>query len=59
MSAPVLARRLTSTDAAFLYAERDDAPMHIGAVAIVDGEIDPAAYRRSIAAKLERLPRFT
>ena len=58
MSAPSLPRRLTSTDAAFLYAERDDAPMHIGAVAIVDGDLDPAAYGRSIAAKLERLPRF-
>ena len=32
--------------------------MHIGAVAIVDGDLDPAAYGRSIAAKLERLPRF-
>jgi WS/DGAT/MGAT family acyltransferase len=58
MSAPLLPRRLGSTDAAFLYAEREDAPMHIGAVAVVDGDLDPAAYGRAIAAKLERLPRF-
>src|SRR6185503_17776338 len=51
-------RRLTSSDAAFLYAEREDAPMHIGAIAVLDGDLDPAAYRRSIAAKLERLPRL-
>jgi WS/DGAT/MGAT family acyltransferase len=58
MSAPSLPRRLGSTDAAFLYAEREDAPMHIGAVAILDGDLDCAAYGRSIAAKLERLPRL-
>ncbi len=58
MSESSLPRRLTSSDAAFLYAEREDAPMHIGAVAIVDGDLDPVAYGRSIAAKLERLPRF-
>ncbi len=46
MSTPSLPRRLTSTDAAFLYAEREDAPMHIGAVAIVDGDLDSAAYGR-------------
>src|SRR5688572_18907876 len=32
--------------------------MHIGAVAILDGELDFAGYSRAIAAKLERLPRF-
>jgi len=58
LSEPSLGRRLTSTDAAFLYAEREDAPMHIGAVAVIDGELDFAGYRRSIAAKLDRLPRF-
>ena len=58
MSTPSLSRRLTSTDAAFLYAEREDAPMHIGAVAILDGDLDAAAYTRAIGTKLERLPRF-
>jgi diacylglycerol O-acyltransferase len=58
LSTPSLGRRLTSTDAAFLYAERDDAPMHIGAVAILDGDLDFAGYGRAMAAKLERLPRF-
>jgi diacylglycerol O-acyltransferase len=58
LSTPSLGRRLSSSDAAFLYAEREDAPMHIGAVAVIDGDLDFAGYRRSIAAKLERLPRF-
>ncbi|HVR29883.1 MAG TPA: wax ester/triacylglycerol synthase family O-acyltransferase [Thermoanaerobaculia bacterium] len=58
MSQPSLGRRLTATDAAFLYAEREDAPMHIGAIAVIDGDLDFAGYGRSIAAKLERLPRF-
>jgi WS/DGAT/MGAT family acyltransferase len=58
MSMPTLPRRLGSSDAAFLYAEREDAPMHIGAVAVLDGDLDAAAYGRALAAKLERLPRF-
>jgi diacylglycerol O-acyltransferase / wax synthase len=58
LSTPALGRRLTSSDAAFLYAEREEAPMHIGAVAILDGDLNFAGYSRSIAAKLDRLPRF-
>jgi WS/DGAT/MGAT family acyltransferase len=50
--------RLTSTDASFLYLEREHAPMHIGAVAILDGELPFEPYLRSVEAKLARLPRF-
>lgn len=50
--------RLTSTDASFLYLERRSAPMHIGAVCLFDGRFDPESYRKTVAAKLTRLPRF-
>ncbi len=58
MSAPSYSGRLTSTDASFLYLERKDAPMHIGAVAILDGEIPFEDYLANIAIKLRRLPRL-
>lgn len=50
--------RLTPSDASFLYVERPEAPMHIGAVAILDGEIPFDHYLDTIEAKLGRLPRF-
>ena len=50
--------RLTSMDASFLYFERKDAPMHIGAVGILDGQVPFEDYKLSIERKLKRLPRF-
>ena len=39
MPSPEFQRRLTAVDAAFLYAERRTAPMQIGAVSVLDGEL--------------------
>ena len=50
--------RLTSTDASFLYLERRNAPMHIGAVCLFDGAFSATGYRQVIESKLARLPRF-
>lgn len=50
--------RLTTMDASFLYFERESAPMHIGALAIVDGEIDYERYLEQVENRLRRLPRF-
>ncbi len=50
--------RLSPTDASFLYLERRECPMHIGALCRFDGELPFDRYRESIAAKLTRLPRF-
>ena len=51
-------RRLTATDASFLYLERDNAPMHIGAVCLINGEVPFEDYLSSIESKLGLLPRF-
>jgi WS/DGAT/MGAT family acyltransferase len=58
--------RLSAQDATFLWAERDNAPMHVGAVAILesgplrnaDGGVDFARYRSAIEAVLHWIPRY-
>jgi diacylglycerol O-acyltransferase / wax synthase len=58
--------RLSTQDATFLWAERENAPMHVGAVAILDsgplrnsdGGVDFASYRSAIESVLHWLPRY-
>lgn len=50
--------RLTSTDASFLYFERREAPMHIGALCLFDGYLDYEQYVEWLATKIPRLDRF-
>jgi WS/DGAT/MGAT family acyltransferase len=50
--------RLTTTDASFLYFEREESPMHIGGVCILEGELSHQELVDRITAKLPRLPRF-
>jgi diacylglycerol O-acyltransferase / wax synthase len=50
--------RLTATDASFLYFERDEAPMHIGALCLFEGVVPYQPYLETIGAKLALLPRF-
>ena len=58
--------RLSAQDATFLWAERDNAPMHVGAVAVLDsgplrnadGGIDFARYRQAIESVLHWIPRY-
>ena len=63
---PLTHRRLSALDTAFLAAERDTAPLHVGALAVYDGaplldgdgrlRIDD--IRRSIDARLDQLPQL-
>jgi WS/DGAT/MGAT family acyltransferase len=58
--------RLTALDDLFLELEQPTAPMHIGALTILDGrglrnargEIDVVKLRTTIGARLDRLPRY-
>jgi diacylglycerol O-acyltransferase / wax synthase len=58
--------RLSAQDATFLWAERENAPMHVGAVAILDsgplrnpdGGVDFARYRAAIESVLHWIPRY-
>ena len=53
-----LARRLSAQDAAFLYFEKQASPMHIGSIAVFDGDIDYSLFVNNIAAKLHLIPRY-
>ena len=57
MPSPILHRRLSGIDAAFLYLERPEIPLHIAGLCVFDGEIPFAAFVRSIDSKLHLLPR--
>lgn len=59
MSHPPLNRRLTSLDAAFLYLEKKEAPLHIGSVSVFANEISRDGLAQHIAARLHLLPRYT
>jgi WS/DGAT/MGAT family acyltransferase len=48
---------MRGSDAMFLYFERKEMPLHIGAVAILDGPFD-AECQQALAARLHELPRY-
>ena len=51
--------RLSALDASFLAVESDDAPMHVGWVAMFDGPRPGfAAVRDHLVERLEGAPRF-
>ncbi len=58
MPSPDLARRLSGVDAAFLYLERKEIPLHIAAVCIFESEIPLHPFVRAIDSKLHLLPRY-
>jgi WS/DGAT/MGAT family acyltransferase len=58
-SRPALARRLTTQDASFLYAESRNAPLHIGSIGIFENELTLADLKRGIQSRLHLLPSYT
>lgn len=58
MPSPRFDRRLTSTDASFLYLERKAAPMQIGAVAILENDMTYEEFVANIAPRIPKIPRF-
>ena len=57
-SAPALSRRMSPEDAAFLYFEKPDAPLHIGSVGILEGTVDFERLYASIDARMHQIPRY-
>jgi diacylglycerol O-acyltransferase len=55
---PVLSRRLSGIDAAFLYLERKEIPLNIACVAIFDGPIPFREFVANIDSKLDLIPRY-
>jgi len=58
MSAPMLSRRLNGIDAAFLYLERKEIPLHIAGVCVFEGPIPFAEFMATIDSKLHLIPRY-
>lgn len=50
--------RLTSEDAAFLYLEKEELPLHIGSVSIFGGEIPFEALVQFVESRLALIPRY-
>jgi len=57
-SKPIPSLRLSAADAAFLYLERKDIPMHIASVCIFDGPIAFRQFVASIKSKLPQIPLY-
>lgn len=55
---PVLSRRLSGIDAAFLYLERKEIPLNIAAVAMFDGPIPFREFVANIDSKQDLIPRY-
>jgi WS/DGAT/MGAT family acyltransferase len=50
--------RLSWTDAAFLYLEREGIPLHIGGVSLLEGTVSREDCIRFVQSKLPLLPRY-
>ena len=53
-----LSHRLSGTDAAFLYLERKEIPLHIACVCVFDAEIPFDEFVANIDSKLHLIPRY-
>jgi diacylglycerol O-acyltransferase len=51
-------RRLSGVDAAFLYLERQELPLHIACVSVFDGPIPFDEFVANIESKLHLIPRY-
>jgi WS/DGAT/MGAT family acyltransferase len=50
--------RLSAQDASFLYFETPEAPLHIGSIAIFEGQVPYDDFVDNIRAKLHLIPRY-
>lgn len=55
---PVLSARMSDVDAAFLYLERREIPLHIACVSIFEGPIPFEKFVAGVDSKLHLVPRY-
>ncbi len=55
---PPLNRRLTTTDASFLYVEKPTQPMHIASCAVYEGHVSREQLVDLLEARMHLLPRY-
>ncbi|MCY7374641.1 MAG: wax ester/triacylglycerol synthase family O-acyltransferase [Pyrinomonadaceae bacterium] len=58
MKQPELNRRLSSLDAAFLYLEKKECPLHIGSTSVFEGKITRRDLIKQIGERLHLVPRY-
>ena len=58
MSQPALNHRLTSLDAAFLFLEKKECPMHIGSTSIFDSKLTHSDLVKHIEGRIHLIPRY-
>ena len=58
MKQPALSANMSATDAAFLYLERKEVPLHIASVCVFDGPIPFQPFVANINSKLHLVPRY-
>src|ERR1035438_8249469 len=58
MTSPGLSPRMTADDAAFLYLERKEMPLHIGSVSLFEGPLPFYRFVQQIDSKLHLIPRY-
>ena len=58
MSEGSLSNRFSAQDASFLYAEKEESPLHIGSLGIFEGQVPYERFVESIKAKLHLIPRY-
>jgi diacylglycerol O-acyltransferase len=58
MKPPNLTRRMSSIDAAFLYLERKEIPLHIAGVCVFESTIPFKEFVAAIDSKLHLMPRY-
>jgi diacylglycerol O-acyltransferase len=51
-------RRLSAQDASFLYMEKKEAPLHIGSIAVFEGNVDYDRFVDNVASKLHLIPLY-
>lgn len=49
---------MSAQDASFLYMERPEAPLHIGSIAVFEGEVPYRRVIENIASKIHLIPRY-
>jgi WS/DGAT/MGAT family acyltransferase len=53
-----LNHRLSATDASFLYFERHNAPLHIGSLAVYEGQISYETFVSHLNSRMPLIPRY-
>src|SRR5580765_2541066 len=51
-------RRFSAQDASFLYFEKKESPLHIGSIAVFEGNVDYDRFVENVASKLHLIPLY-